>query len=132
VTVMLEVVTVNPGVVVDGPIVEEVTGRVVTVVTVTGAAVVTVSPVGTAAGPIVVGVPVVVEVPVSVDMVVLELPVCTPSCLSEAFGLRTWTGARNTMMHTTATRQAPATPSSLRLRSMAPSMRERKRPLRRK
>ena len=42
------------------------------------------------------------------------------------------TGVRNTMMHTTAAKQAPDAISSLPLRSSAPNNVERKNPLRRK
>jgi hypothetical protein len=42
------------------------------------------------------------------------------------------TGFTNTMMHAMTTRHAPAAPSSLRLRSMAPMRAARKKPLRRK
>ncbi len=42
------------------------------------------------------------------------------------------TGVRNTMMHTTATRQPPASSSNLRLCSMAPRRTARKKPLNRK
>ena len=43
-----------------------------------------------------------------------------------------WTGLTNTMMQTRTTRQAPAMPSSLRLRSTAPTRAARKKPLKRK
>jgi len=66
----------------------------------------------------------------SPDPVVGEVVVVVLCTNSESDG--NCTGLTNTMMQTRTTRQAPAIPSSLRLRSMAPTRAARKKPLNRK
>jgi hypothetical protein len=80
----------------------------------------------------------VVDVAPMVLLVVLEAPsvvavtASSSSSLEPKYQEGSSTGVRNTMMQTTATRQPPATPSNLRLCSIAPRRAAKKNPLSRK
>ncbi len=64
------------------------------------------------------------------DPLVVDVVLVVPCRSTENDG--SWTGLTNTMMQTRTTRQAPAIPSNLRLRSTAPTKAARKKPLKRK